>query len=145
MSAGQDANGIIEQAVEREINKQGRSIRNKAALGALIKIIPSVGEALHHALTAGDSALKDEKVQLQLNLLCRLVEKIDSSITEMLEESKSRDAGFVEVNGQITVHGKNVANVTGLDIASGRSATIKPGTVIRVEATNATNVTGVKI
>jgi len=137
--------GAIEQAVAARIAKHGGSIRNKAALGALVKIIPTVGEALHHALTAGDEALKDEKHQLQLDLLCRLVERIDRAISEMLEESRSRGAGFVEINGQISVRGENVANVTGLEISPGRSATIKPGTVVNAEGTNATNVTGVKI
>ncbi|MCK9201426.1 MAG: hypothetical protein M0P59_07960 [Gallionella sp.] len=139
------AQGTIERAVISHISKLGGTIRNKAALGALVKIIPTVGEALHHALTAGDDALKDEKIQLQLDLLCCLVEKIDASITEMLEKSESLGAGFVEINGQITVRGDNVANVTGLEIGLGRSASINPGTVINVEATNAKSVTGVKI
>lgn len=135
----------IERLVSERISRQGGSIRNKAALGALIKIIPTFGEGLHHALTAGDEALKDQKLQLQLDLLCRLVEKIDCSISEMIEESQARGAGFVEIAGEINVSGEHVANVTGLDITPDRSATIKPGTVVNVEGTDAKNVTGVKI
>lgn len=135
----------IEHIIEDRLVKRGSTIRNKAALGALAKILPVVGEGLYHALTAGSAALKDEKRQLQLDLLCDLVQKIDASITEMLSKAKARGADFFEISGNVNVKGERAENVTGLDMTSGRSGTIKPGTVVNVEGRDVKNVTGVKI
>lgn len=135
----------IEKTIAEYIASNGGAIRNKAALGALVKIIPGFGEGLYHALTAGGEAVKEQKIQLQLDLLCQLVEKIDCSISEMLAEAKAQGADFIEVSGEINVCGENTQNITGVDIASGRSASIKPGTVVNVTGKNATHVTGVKV
>ncbi|MBS1767983.1 MAG: hypothetical protein JST05_11360 [Acidobacteria bacterium] len=142
-----NAPSSIEQLVENQILQKGGSIRNKAALGALAKLIPTFGESLHHALTAGDGAIKGEKLQLQLDLLCRLAERIDSSISEILAEfeAKSKSAAPVEIGGTIAVHGENAVNITGLEVSAERSAIIKPGTIITADGRNATNITGLKI
>lgn len=145
MFATESEAGSIEKVVTAHIKKRGSTIRNKAALGALIKIIPEFGEGLYHALTAGDDAIAIEKQQIQLDMLCRLAEKIDQSISDMLAEAKAKGVGFVEIGGEVNVYGEYATNVTGLDISSGRSASIKPGTVINVEGNNALNITGVKI
>src|SRR5262245_11317703 len=103
----------IETRISRHLSERGRTIRNKAALGALVKIIPTVGEGLHHALTAGDDAIRDEKMRLQLDLLCELAEKIDGSISDMLAEAQSRGVALIEVAGDIAVRGEHADDVTG--------------------------------
>ena len=145
MCATESEGESIEKVVAAHIKKRGGTIRNKAALGALVKIIPEFGEGLYHAMTAGDAAIAAEKQQIQLDMVCRLAEKIDQSISDMLVEAKAKGAGFVEIGGEVNVRGEYATNVTGLDISSGRSASIKPGTIVNVEGSNALNITGVKI
>ena len=135
----------LEQRVSKELEKRGHRVRNLAALGALVKIIPVIGESLHHALTAGEDALQDEKHKIQMALLCDLAEKIDRGVSELLEAATSRGAPFVEVSGRIHVTGERSTNVTGLEISTDRSAVIKPGTVVTVQGADAVNITGVKI
>jgi len=135
----------IQKRVEEHISQNGGSIRNKAALGALVKLIPSLGDGLHHALTAGDEAIADEYAKVQLDLLCELAQKIDAAISELISEANRRGVPFTEISGTINVSGEDTANVTGLDASSGREVTIKPGTVINVDGKNAANITGVKL
>lgn len=140
-----DSGSAIEDAISAKIEKEGRAIRNKAAFGALVKLIPIVGDSLLHALTAGDDAIKDVKQASQIDLLCELVQKIDDNITQMLDEAKAKGVPFVEVSGEIHARGEDAHSVIGLDMSSGRSATIKSGTVVTAEGKNVTNITGVKL
>ncbi|RPA50665.1 hypothetical protein EGC79_11280 [Shewanella vesiculosa] len=135
----------IDKVISDKLEKEGKSIRNKAAFGALVKLIPVVGDSLLHALTAGDKEVKAEKQEIQLDLLCKLVQKIDVCITEMLNDAQQKGAPFVEVSGTINVRGEGADNVTGIDVSSDRSVSFKPGTVVNVEGKNSKNITGVKI
>jgi hypothetical protein len=110
-------------------------------LGALVKLIPEFGDGIYHALTARDEALKDEKRHLQLDLLCRLAEKIDDAVNEIRAQGDA--AGVFEVAGTINVKTNSVDDVAGIDV--GRPTRIQPGTVVNVDATDAKTATGVKI
>jgi len=69
---------------------------------------------------------------------------IDRLLTA-LHQSRSRSASTLTltVEGEIDVNGEHAENITGLD-ASGRTAILKPGTMIRVSGRDAKNITGVK-
>lgn len=144
MCAEESKKSTIEDLVELEIQRKGGSIRNRAALGALLKIIPVGGDALHHSLTAGSSAEDAERNRIKLELLCQLAEKIDGAISTMIDDGNKRGIDFVEISGSISAQGTNAKNIVGLDIV-GRAAIIKPGTIVSVEGNNVQNITGVKI
>jgi hypothetical protein len=64
-------------------------------------------------------------------------------LLEVLNTNRARThAGDVTIEGEIEVSGQFSENVTGVD-AGGRSATLKPGTRIRVHGIGSRNVTGV--
>jgi len=144
MCAEESKKSTIEDLVELEIQRKGGSIRNRAALGALLKIIPVGGDALHYSLTAGSSAEDAERNRIKLELLCQLAEKIDGAISTMIDDGNKRGIDFVEISGSISAQGTNAKNIVGLDIV-GRAAIIKPGTIVSVEGNNVQNITGVKI
>lgn len=140
-----ETDSVIQKRVAEQIASRGGGIRNMAALGALVKIIPGLGGGLHHALTAGDAAIADAKAQIQLDLLCELVEKIDAALSEIVEDAQARGVPFVEIAGTINVTGQDAKDITGLDASGGRAVSVKPGTIINVGGKGVTNITGVKV
>ena len=111
LSLSHDETNTIEATIDRRLGEQGNSIRNRAAFGALIKLVPHFGESLHHALTAGDDAIRDEKIAMQLDYLCGLVQRIDAVITEVLEAAESKGLPIVEISGKVSVRARDRKSV----------------------------------
>ncbi len=135
---------ITADSVSTLFERRGRKIRNVAALGAIVKLIPVVGESLHHALTAGDSAIRDAHIDMQLELICTLIQNIDSAISQMHDDAAKQGVPFTEISGNISVKSLNVDTSIGLDASSGKTVILRPGTTISVDATNGTTAIGVK-
>jgi len=141
-----DSSGLTQETIEGELARRGSSIRNKAAFGALVAIIPVVGEGLNRSLTAGDEAIAAERLKLPMDLVIELLSRIDQAISDVGELATSRGATMVEVGGTIRVEVANAETAIGMQIQDGApSVTFQQGTVIDVKATNVDTAAGLVI
>jgi hypothetical protein len=131
--------------LEKNLAARGAKLRNKAALGAVVKLIPGVGTALHHALTAGDGAIADERLRLQLDFMTDLLLQIDRAIGEIGDRAAKEGLEWTEVAGTIQVRVSGGKDVAGVRILGESPVNFAQGTVIDVQASNADVVTGLQI
>lgn len=135
--------------IENKINSILMERRSKVvahhAIKALLGIFTDPVGSLGKLFIEKKNAMEEEKHKIEQDIILDLLCKIDSAIEEAIEKTKGSLKSTVVV-GEIIASGKNVKDVTGVEISEG-SGTVefKPGTQIKAEGENVDKVTGLKI
>lgn len=137
---------VLFAELERRLEQRKTKVRNKAALGALVKIIPYVGTGLHHALTGGSSAESDERTRIELDLMAELLVRIDAAISEVGALAQNQGVEWTEVGGTIRLKSSGGESATGVHISehSGQ-VRFQQGTEIDVETEDVRHSTSLHI
>lgn len=146
MVDGQHSTDGLLPAIEQRLAARKTPVRNKATLGALVKLIPVVGDALHHALTSGDEAERDERIHLLVEAILELVVGIDNALTRLVDRFEAIGAQVTEVGGLIRLRTEGGETAIGLHVApESGPVRFNPGSVIDVATRGTRSTTGLLI
>lgn len=136
----------ISSAIQCELQKRGKSVRNKNAIKALFSALPGPVEALSRIFLGPADALSLEKIMIAQDVMLDLLCRIDEAISAARSEAEQRGLDWRMISVEIDVRAEDTEEATGMEISSNSGPVeLKPGTTIHVEAKRVGRATGLKI
>lgn len=135
----------IEEAIESDLKKAGKTLRYKSALKAVFAILPR-SEFFHQVFLGHGEAKDAERHSLEQSAIIGLLCTIDDAIAEMSEKLRAADTPAVVLDGLIETNAANAETVTGVKVDSDAGPVeFRSGTHILTTGTGTRSVTGVQI
>ena len=134
----------IQNILDIELKKREKDVRNKNAFDALLSASSGPVQALWKMTFGRNKAMEDEKQKILIEKILDILLEIDEAISKNNGNIEKIDWTIIEA--KIEAYGEDSEKVIGLNISSDAGPVeLKAGTHIKVSGKNVGNITGLQI